>query len=132
MAATATAATPLQRTRSKELRAPSRPLNHNPTAVRQAREARSLTQRELAEQTGRRHTHISEIEGGTRDARPELLERIAAVLDVKVELLESDSPRSTCQACGYRYLNQEGGRIPLHLLDSGAFCDAPSALEVAA
>ena len=132
MAAKTDAATPQQRTRSKELRAPKRPLNHNPAAVRQAREARGLTQRELAELTGRRHTHISEIENATRDARPELLQRIAEALDVNVELLESACPRTACSGCGYRFIAQDSNRIPLHLNGSGAFCEDPVPARVAA
>lgn len=67
-------------------------LDHEPEAVRWARRKCGLTQTKLAELTGLSRTLISEIEGGTRNATPENLIRIADVLRCPVVMLESKRP----------------------------------------
>jgi DNA-binding XRE family transcriptional regulator len=126
------AAAPRQRTRRTLERAPARPLNHNPAAVREAREARGLTQAQLAAVIGCTNTYVSEIEGGTRDARVDLLERIAAALDAPVELLERPRAWEHCPQCGHHYEPRADARMPVHLRDDGTFCDEPSRLAKAA
>jgi DNA-binding XRE family transcriptional regulator len=109
-------------------RAPARPLNHDPAAVREAREARGITQAGLAARIDRSHTYISEIEGGTRDARPELLQLIAEALEVNYALLERPRVRAACADCGHQYEPSEQGRTPLHLRGDGGFCNRPTTL----
>lgn len=108
---------PRQRAKSEE-----RPHNHNPAAVREARVARGMTQAELAEKLGLSHNYICGIESGARNARPELLQNIAAALGASYELLASARTWSDCPACGHRYEPGSDARIPLHLRDDGDFC----------
>lgn len=115
-------APPQQRTASPATRGPARPLNHKPTAIREAREARGMTQAELGALIGRSHNYVSQIEGGDRDARPELLQSIATALGVDYVLLERPRDRAQCTRCDYRYEVTEDGHVPLHLADSGTFC----------
>lgn len=121
MFVTATAYGPAPRGSKKAGRAPKRPLHHNPAAVRQARQARGLTQQQLAEKTGRGDTHISEIENGSRDARAELLDLIARVLDCPVEQLRAvgqlrpAGPLHGCTACELTFDPPWNGITPLHL-----------------
>lgn len=62
-------------------------LNQDPEAVTKAREDAGLSKTALAKAVGRSLSLISEIEGGTRNAQPDLLERIADETDVPVERL---------------------------------------------
>jgi transcriptional regulator with XRE-family HTH domain len=116
---------PRQRSKpTKERYRPTGPLNHNPAAVREARLVRGLLQAELAERIGRTATYVSEIETGGRDARPELLQLIAAALDVPYALLERPRERSQCSECSYTFEVRDDGRTPLHLLPDDTFCPA--------
>ncbi|KAB2384720.1 helix-turn-helix domain-containing protein [Actinomadura montaniterrae] len=62
-------------------------LNQDPEAVTKAREDAGLSKTALAKAVGRSLSLISEIEGGTRNAKPDLLERIADETHVPVERL---------------------------------------------
>jgi transcriptional regulator with XRE-family HTH domain len=62
-------------------RPPKDPLDHAPEAVTQAREQAGLTKTQLALATGVSLSLISEIEHGSRNARPPLIESMARVLD---------------------------------------------------
>ena len=73
---------------AKAARAPKRPLDHDPEAVVWARKAKGWKQAELAAAIEVSPSHMSEIESGTRNAPPWLLNRIAAVLNCPVSLLE--------------------------------------------
>jgi transcriptional regulator with XRE-family HTH domain len=108
-------------------------VNQDPTAIREAREARGMTQAELAAHVGRTNTYISEIEKGDRDARPELLADIASALQVAYDLLERPRERSRCQRCEHLYEISPDGHVPLHLRGDGTFCDArrPASSEAA-
>ncbi|MEV0660169.1 helix-turn-helix domain-containing protein [Actinomadura luteofluorescens] len=64
-------------------------LNQDPEAVTEARENADLTKTALAKAVGRSLSLISEIEGGTRNAKPDLLESIAAVTGVPVAQLKA-------------------------------------------
>lgn len=64
-------------------------LNQDPEAVTQARDKAGLTKTALAKAVGRSLSLISEIEGGTRNAQPELLAAIAAVTGVPVDRLKA-------------------------------------------
>jgi transcriptional regulator with XRE-family HTH domain len=109
---------------AKESRRPKEPLHQDPVAVRQARQARGLTQAQLGDEVGISIAHVSEIEGGTRNARPELLERIAGKLDVPVKKLERKR-RLVCPRCKQGYDPQPNYRVPLHTLpDSAEWCPA--------
>lgn len=72
------------------MRAPSKPLNQDQEAVREARRAvEGLSQYRLAKRLGVARSLISEIEKGTRNAQPELLRRMAAIFDCPVSQLEA-------------------------------------------
>jgi len=106
-----------------KLRAPRGPLHHDPVAVRQARQARDMTQLALAEALGVSQGYMSEIERGTRGASPELLARIAEALDCPVESLTRKRPLA-CPACGYGYDPQPNRQVPLHTSPgSDDWCD---------
>lgn len=74
------------------MRAPSKPLNQDPEAVTETREAAKVTQYRLAKRLGVARSLISEIEKGTRNAQPELLRRMAAIFDCPVSRLEARPP----------------------------------------
>lgn len=65
-----------------------RPINHDPEAVRSAREARGWSQRRLAQELGKSRSLVCEIEAGTRNANPDLLRQIARLLGVAPMRLE--------------------------------------------
>lgn len=122
-ASTPRATAPRQRGAKKPRYKPTKPLNQNPAAIREAREAREMTQGELAAAVGRSHTYISEIEKGDRDARPELLTAIADALGVAYERLERPREREQCTQCEHIYETHPDGHVPLHLGADGEFCD---------
>ncbi|GAA4439772.1 helix-turn-helix domain-containing protein [Phytohabitans houttuyneae] len=64
------------------------PFDHNPEAVAWAMDAKGWTQKALAEAVGISPSHMSEIVGGTRNAPPHLLKRLADALNCPVTLLE--------------------------------------------
>lgn len=117
---------------AKDARRPKEPLNQDPVAVRQARHARGMTQAELAKQAGTSVPHLSEVEGGTRNAKPALLARLADALGVAVEKLERKR-RLTCPSCGHGYDPQPNYLVPLHTLpDSDEWCPTGGQPEAAA
>lgn len=69
-------------------RRPKRPLNHEPEAVTYAREKAGLTKRALAAQVGISEQLMGEIESGRRNATPEKLIKIAAILNCPLVILE--------------------------------------------
>ncbi|TDD68575.1 helix-turn-helix domain-containing protein [Actinomadura rubrisoli] len=69
-------------------------LNQCPEGVAEARRNAGLTKTALAGAVGRSLSLISEIEGGTRNAQPDLLAKMAAILDVPVEQLTACEPRN--------------------------------------
>lgn len=91
--------------------------------MRQARAARDITQVALAEALGITQGYVSEIERGTRGTSPELLAKIAEVLDCPVETLERARPLR-CPECSFGYDPQPNGAVPLHTLpDSEEWCE---------
>jgi transcriptional regulator with XRE-family HTH domain len=69
-------------------RPPKWPLDHDPSAVFDARDSAGLTQQELADQCGVSRSLIAEIELGTRNARPDLIRRLAEALSCSSTTLE--------------------------------------------
>jgi transcriptional regulator with XRE-family HTH domain len=67
---------------------PKSPLDHEPAAVTYAREHAGLTKTELARLCGVSLSLISEIEGGTRNATPAMLNRLAEALNCPRVVLE--------------------------------------------
>lgn len=78
----------MPRTATQRRTAPKQPLNHDPEAVKWAREAKGWTQIALAKAVEISPGHMSEIEGGTRNAPPHLLRKFAEVLNCPVSVLE--------------------------------------------
>ncbi|MEV7422816.1 helix-turn-helix transcriptional regulator [Streptomyces sp. NPDC091212] len=69
-------------------RPPKYPLDHEPEAVTYARKKAGLTMTDLADQLGVSLSLVSEIESGTRNATPLIQQRMAAVLNCPVVVLE--------------------------------------------
>lgn len=67
---------------------PKSPLDHEPEAVVYARGQAGLTQTQLAERTGVTKSLINEIERGTRNATPAMLNKLAAALNCPRVILE--------------------------------------------
>jgi transcriptional regulator with XRE-family HTH domain len=66
--------------------------NQDPRAVTRARTKAKMAKVDLARAVGCSRSLITEIEGGTRNAREELLAAMAKVLDVPVEQLRRKRP----------------------------------------
>jgi transcriptional regulator with XRE-family HTH domain len=64
------------------------PLDHDPGAVVWARKAKGVTQAWLANAIDISTSHMSEIESGTRNAPPHLLNKLAEALNCPVTVLE--------------------------------------------
>jgi transcriptional regulator with XRE-family HTH domain len=67
---------------------PKSPLDHEPAAVTYAREQAGLTKTALAERCEVSVSLISEIEGGTRNATPAMLNKLAEALNCPRVVLE--------------------------------------------
>jgi transcriptional regulator with XRE-family HTH domain len=66
--------------------------------IRQRRSALGLTQRQVAIELGFKSiAHLSDIEGGNRNPAPEVLPRLAAVLQVSLEELQNHDARLPVQ-----------------------------------
>lgn len=101
----------------KAQRAVKSPLTHNPAALRQARHAKGLSQRQLAQLVGCTASHVSDLEQATRDAHPRLLARIATALDCPTENLKRVRATRRCAlACGYVFDPPWDGTTPMHLV----------------
>lgn len=74
-----------------------RKFNHDPRAVTRHRSDAKLTKTALAQRLGCSLSLVSEIEGGTRNAQPDLLERMAKIFDCPVSALQ---PRRTAEEAG--------------------------------
>ena len=75
---------------------PKWPLDHEPAAVTYAREQAGLTKTALAELCEVSVSLISEVESGTRNATPAMLNKLAAVLNCpRVVLERKRDPAST-------------------------------------
>ncbi|WP_340382244.1 helix-turn-helix transcriptional regulator [Streptomyces sp. SS7] len=59
-------------------------LNQDPARLRRKRVEAGLTQKDLAQRVGVTKGHMSLVESGRRGASPDLLKRLAAVLDCAV------------------------------------------------
>lgn len=68
-----------------------RKLDHDPRAVAKARSDAGLSQYRLAKRLQRSRSLISEIEGGTRNATPELLDQMAEIFGCDVSTLQAQS-----------------------------------------
>lgn len=73
---------------AKTRKRPKAPLDHEPTAVKYAREMAGLTQTALAERIGKSISLVSEIESGGRNATPEVLRLIADALNCPIVVLQ--------------------------------------------
>ncbi len=67
---------------------PKDPLDHEPDAVRYAREQSGLTRTQLARACDVSPSLISEIESGTRNATPAMLNKLAKALNCPRVVLE--------------------------------------------
>lgn len=77
---------------------PRWPLNQEPAACTYAREKAGLTRTALAKECEVSLSLISEIEGGTRNAAPALLQRMAEVMNCPVVWLERKRDTETGKA----------------------------------
>lgn len=68
------------------------PLDHEPEAVAYARRKSGLTLAQVSELTGKSVSLLSEIEKGTRNARPDLLLQLASVFNCPLVVLERKRP----------------------------------------
>ncbi|MGI5223824.1 helix-turn-helix domain-containing protein [Actinoallomurus sp. CA-142502] len=67
---------------------PKQPLDHEPAAVKYARDNAGLTQEQVARLCGVSRTLITEIENGTRNATPRMIGKLAAALNCPRVVLE--------------------------------------------
>jgi transcriptional regulator with XRE-family HTH domain len=74
---------------------PRFPLDHEPKAVTYAREQAGLTKTQLAKACGVSLSLMSEIEGGTRNATPDMLNKLAEALNCPRVVLV----RKQCEHC---------------------------------
>lgn len=72
---------------------PKSPLDHEPAAVTYAREQAGLTKTALARRCDVSVSLISEIEGGTRNATPAMLSKLAEALNCPRVVLERKRTR---------------------------------------
>jgi transcriptional regulator with XRE-family HTH domain len=72
----------------KQRTLPKEPLDHEPAAVTYAREQAGLTKTQLAQMCGVVVSLISEIESGTRNATPAMLNKLAQALNCPRVVLE--------------------------------------------
>lgn len=87
-----------------EQRGPKKPLDHDPQAVREAREHVGLTRTAVAQELGVSLSLISEIESGTRNATPAMILRLAETLRCDPDLLRRNrhvkvDVAYTCTTC---------------------------------
>lgn len=80
-------------TAKKPRNPPKSPLDHEPAAVTYAREQAGLTKTQLAQMCGVVVSLISEIEGGTRNATPAMLNKLARALNCPRVVLERKRDR---------------------------------------
>jgi transcriptional regulator with XRE-family HTH domain len=85
------------------MRAPTKPLNQDRAAITKQREDARLTKYRLAKILGCSRSLITEIEGGTRNAAPDLLTRMAAVFGCPVANLQA-SPATTSADVDVRHM----------------------------
>jgi transcriptional regulator with XRE-family HTH domain len=67
---------------------PKYPLDHEPEAVKYARDKAGLTQQQLADLVGVSRTLITEIENGTRNATPIVIAKLATAMNCPRVILE--------------------------------------------
>lgn len=64
------------------------PLDHDPDALQYALDKSGLKQKDFAEQIGKSPSLVSEMLRGTRNATPEVIQKMAEVLNCPVVVLE--------------------------------------------
>ncbi|WP_425545972.1 helix-turn-helix domain-containing protein [Arthrobacter russicus] len=65
------------------------PLDHSPEALRWALKMTGLSQKEFALKCGISPSHVSEILGGTRNAKPALLRSMSRALNCPIVVLQA-------------------------------------------
>ncbi|WP_067470084.1 helix-turn-helix domain-containing protein [Actinomadura macra] len=75
---------------------PKDPLDHEPKAVQYARSQSGLTQQQVADRCGVSKSLITEIENGTRNATPSMLNRLAEALNCPRVVLERKREVISC------------------------------------
>lgn len=73
---------------TRQRKRPKDPLDHEPEAVRYAREMAGLSRTALAERIGKSLSLVSEIESGSRNATPEILRLLADALNCPIVVLQ--------------------------------------------
>lgn len=73
---------------TRQRKQPKAPLDHEPEAVRYAREMAGLSQAALAERIGKSISLVSEIESGSRNATPSTLRLLATALNCPIVVLQ--------------------------------------------
>jgi transcriptional regulator with XRE-family HTH domain len=97
---------------NKHRNRPKDPLDHEPAAVTYAREQAGLSKTRLAELCGVSLSLISEIESGTRNATPAMLNKIAHALNcprVVLERKREGSGGESVRSAHRRAITGEGG-----------------------
>lgn len=91
--------------------------------IKKRRKENKLTLRELGEITGLSHSYLSQIESGTRNASPEVLEKISKALDINyTELMEFGGflhkKENTKETFEDIFSNYEVGKNLIEVIDS--------------
>lgn len=101
---------------------PKNPIDHEPEAVTYAREKAGLTRIQLAERCGVVKSLITEIENGTRNATPAMIDKLAGALNCPRVILERKRGPETTPAAAVDLPEQE--------VRSGERADAECVLEM--
>jgi transcriptional regulator with XRE-family HTH domain len=101
---------------------PKRPIRHNPQGITYAREQAGLTKTSLAKMCGVSVSLISELESGTRNATPAMLNRLTIVLGCPRSILErATPPNHTENPNAHRPAHHAPGKLNITRAEAEAF-----------
>jgi transcriptional regulator with XRE-family HTH domain len=101
---------------------PKHPLRHNPQAITYAREQAGLNKTQLAKLCGVSVSLISELENGTRNATPDMLNKLVVVLACPRTVLERATPPNQAEhPITYRPTHHARGKLNITRTEAETF-----------